>query len=425
MRLARRRRTVGEAAEVLRLLRYLLTAVRMALLVVVRWPLRTGLTAFGILVGVAAVTTTVALGDGARQKVSSQIENLGSNAILVESRETAKSGAKGELTSSLSEADAKAISAEVSGVAFVAPLLVSREQMMFEGANTSVEIIGTNADFFPVRSWKPAAGEIWSEQAEKTGERVCLIGQTVREQLFGTSDPVGRIVRLGRYPFRVIGLMTPKGQDPFGRDEDARVMMPISTARSRLRSTRFDEVDVILVSAKSAEASDGVRRGIRALLRERHGLAEGVHNDFRIRTQEEFQEAQERIVGVLNMLLVSIALVSLVVGGVGIMNIMLVSVSERTREIGIRLAIGARERDVLIQFMVESVVLSMLGGVAGALIAAVAVRVLANMLELPMVLSVPTLLVALGVSMGIGVVFGFLPARRAARMDPIDALRAD
>lgn len=406
--------------------RYLQTTVRMALLLVVRWPLRTSLTAFGILVGVAAVTITVALGDGARRKVSSQIESLGANVLMIESREVSKSGAKADVpVSTLSERDVVALKAQLSDLNYASPLLVSREQMLYGGANTSVEIVGTTLDFFPIRTWKVADGGLWDEQAEKVGERVCIIGQTVKQDLFGDAPAVGQVVRLGRYPFRVIGVLEAKGQDPFGRDEDARVIMPISSARARLRPTMFDEVDVILLSATSKEASARVSSAATALLRERHQLLEGMDNDFRVRSQQEFQAVQEKIIGVLNLLLVSIAFVSLAVGGVGIMNIMLVSVSERTKEIGIRLAIGARERDVLLQFLVEAVVLSLLGGGLGALVAVIAITLLAGPLDLPLRVSLPGLFLALGTSTVIGIVFGFFPARRAARMDPIDALRAE
>jgi putative ABC transport system permease protein len=398
----------------------------MALLVVVRWPLRTSLTAFGILVGVAAVTVTVALGDGARRKVSAQIESLGANVLMIESREVSKSGAKAAApASSLSERDVEAIKQQVSELQHATPLLVSREQMLYGSANTSVEIVGTTLDFFPVRKWKTSDGATWDEQAQRVGERVCVIGQTVKNDLFGTAPAVGQVVRLGRYPFRVIGVLEPKGQDPFGRDEDARVIMPIASARARLRPTAFDEVDVILLSATSKAASERVSTAAKALLRERHQLIEGMEDDFRIRSQQEFQAVQEKIISVLNTLLISIALVSLAVGGVGIMNIMLVSVSERTKEIGIRLAIGARERDILLQFLVEAVVLSLLGGGLGTLVALVAIFLLAAPLDLPLAVSVPGLLVALGTSTLIGVVFGFFPAQRAARMDPIDALRTE
>jgi putative ABC transport system permease protein len=406
--------------------RFVATSLAMALQALWRWPLRAALTSFGILVGVFAVTVTVALGEGARSKVSLQVDSLGSNLLLVQPERGEQSGAKSDQTMpKLTEADATAIKTEASGARYVAPILSSRDQVIGPVANTSVEIVGTNRDVLPVRAWGLQSGHMWSREAETTGERVCLIGQTVKDEVFGDQDPVGQIVRIGRHPFRVIGLLRVKGQDPFGRDEDARVLMPLKTARAKLRPTLFQRVDAILVSAESEESTESTQRAVEALLRERHGLAEGAESDFRVHTQQEFREAQSRIMRVLNVLLVSIAIVSLLVGGIGIMNIMLVSVSERTREIGIRLSVGARARDIMLQFLVESCVLSGLGGAMGAVAALVAVEFLARALSLPMAVSLPVLSVALVVSTAIGVVFGFFPARRAARLDPIVALSQD
>ncbi len=418
------RRGVGRGAAAAPL--YLFNTLRMAFGVLARWPLRAALTAFGILIGVAAVTVTVALGEGTRRKVSAQVDKLGSNALVIQATTRARSGAvSSNDLALLSESDADAIRAHGEGVAHVAPMLVSREQLVFAAGNVNGEIVGTTLDFFPIREWKTARGGVWDRQAENTGARVCVIGQTLSDELFGDEDPVGRVVRIGRHPFRIIGLMEPKGQDTFGRDEDARVLMPIKAARSKLRPAQFGQVDSLLISSDSAENSNRAKRSATSILRQRHGLAERVENDFRVRSQAEFREVQGRILGVLNVLLVSIALVSLVVGGVGIMNIMLVSVSERTREIGIRMAIGARERDILIQFLVEASVLSLCGGASGAAIAAIIIELLAGALDIPMTISIPALSTALAVSMGIGVVFGFLPARRAAALDPIEALRSE
>lgn len=407
-------------------LRYLVNTLRMALGAIARWPLRAALTALGILIGVAAVTVTVALGQGTRQKVSEQVEKLGSNALMIQASSRAQSGAiTDDSLALLTEADAEAIAREVRGARHVAPLLMSREQLVYQDRNVSGEVVGTTRDFFAVRQWSTTTGSLWDETAENTGARVCVLGQTLSDELFGSGDPVGRIIRIGRHPFRVIGLMAPKGQDAFGRDEDARVLMPIRTARSKLRPAQFGQVDSIIVSAVDEASSERVSKAATLLLRQRHGLAEGVESDFRIRSQAEFRAIQGRVMGVLSALLVSVAAVSLVVGGVGIMNIMLVSVSERTKEIGIRLAVGARERDIMIQFLVEALVLSLLGGALGAASAAACISVLSSVLELPMTISIPALSAGLIISMGIGVVFGFLPAKRAAALDPIDALRGD
>jgi putative ABC transport system permease protein len=400
--------------------------VLMALGALARWPLRAGLTTFGILVGVAAVTVTVALGEGTRAKVGAQVDKLGSNALSIQAENEARSGAvSSEQLALLNEADGEAIAREVSSVTAVAPLLLSTEQLVHGGLNINAEVMGTRLPFFDVRQWTTRSGTLWDEQQEKMGARVCVIGQTIADEVFGELDPVGRVLRVGRHPFRVLGVMAAKGQDSFGRDEDARIWVPIAAARSKLRPASFGQVDSLVVSAASSEQSARASTAITSLLRQRHHLLDGMDNDFRIRSQDEFRQVQDRVLGILSMLLVSVALVSLVVGGIGIMNIMLVSVTERTKEIGIRLAIGARSRDILVQFLVEASVLSALGGLFGAIAAGVGVHFLAIALEVPMAISPPALLTALGVSVGIGVAFGLWPARRAAALDPIEALRGE
>jgi putative ABC transport system permease protein len=397
---------------------YFVNTLLMAVDALLRWPLRAALTALGILIGVAAVVITVALGEGTRARVASQISNLGSNALVVQAERRPRSGViTDETIAALTEEDGEAITREVDAVEHVAPMLESREQAIYFDANLNVELVGTTLEFFAIRAW--------SRSSENTGERVCVIGQTVAEELFGNADPVGSVLRLGAYPFRVVGLLEAKGQDSFGRDEDSRVIVPIKAMRGRLKPMPHGWVDSLFLSAKSEALSDPARKASERLLRQRHGLIEEMENDFRIRSQAEFRAVQDRVFDVLNLLLVSIAVVSLIVGGVGIMNIMLVSISERTKEIGIRLAVGARERDILWQFLVEAALLSMIGGGLGTAVAVVSVELLAHSLALPMTVSLPALWAALAVSSLIGVTFGFLPARRAARLDPIDALRAE
>ncbi|HEX2731414.1 MAG TPA: ABC transporter permease [Polyangiaceae bacterium] len=407
-------------------LRFLTSTILMALSALGRWPLRALLTTFGILVGVASVTITVALGEGARAKVGAQVDKLGSNALSVEALPQNRTGAAaGGQLAILSEADGIAIKRDEASVSEVAPVLSSTEQLVFGGNNLNAEVMGTSLAFFRVRSWQTASGAVWDEAQQSIGARVCVIGKTIVDELFGDTDPVGRILRVGRHPFLIIGVMQSKGQDTFGRDEDARIWVPILAARAKLRPQGFGQVDSLVVSAVSAEASERASKAVTALLRQRHHLVDGMDDDFRIRSQGEFRQVQDRIFGVLSMLLVSVALVSLVVGGIGIMNIMLVSVSERTKEIGIRLAIGARARDILVQFLVEASVLSVLGGAAGAVAAALGVGALGNAIDVPMAVSAPALFAALLVSVLTGVGFGLWPARRAARLDPIDALRGE
>ncbi len=397
------------------------TAVALALGAVRKNPLRSVLTAFGILIGVAAVAIVVALGEGATQAVSGRIDSLGQNALIVMPEETAKSGVRDEVMPMLSEADAAAL-AEAPSIARTAPLISGFAQVAWRDMNAATQVVGTTRDFFRIRVWDASDGELWPTTSEALGEKVCVIGESVKESLFGSEDAVGQLIRIGKNPFRVLGVLAKKGQGPFGGDQDDVVVMPVATMRARLSPTRPGQVHRILVSAATQERSDAAKRQATYILRQRHHLAEGAENDFDIRSQDDFRKMQDAILGVLGVLLLSIAAISLLVGGIGVMNIMLVSVAERTREIGIRMAIGAREGDILLQFLIEAVVLTLVGGLAGAAVAALAVHALAGWLEWNMGLSPRALVAALVVSTAVGLVFGFLPARRAARLDPIQAL---
>jgi putative ABC transport system permease protein len=405
------------------MLRILLTAIPLALRSIVEWPLRAALTAFGILIGVAAVVVTVALGEGTEVAVRQKLESLGQNTLSVFPQQVTASGvARDGYQPRLTESDGAAVRREAPNVLRVAPLLASRGDASFGGFTLQADLIGTSRDFTQIRNWPLGSGELWSERTENTGGRECLIGVGVARELFGDDDPIGRVLRLGQHPFRVLGVLAEKGPGPFGQEQDNIVIMPVAAKRAKLQPTSPGRVDQLLVQAPSAAAVDLARREVTALLRQRHGLAEGAEDDFTIRSDDGFRETQDRIVGVLRLLLTSIAAISLLVGGIGIMNIMLVSVSERTRDIGVRMAIGATRWDILIQFLTESVLLSLIGGTLGAALSVAAVAGLASALSLPMQPSLEALGVALGVSSAIGVGFGIVPSWRAASLDPIVAL---
>jgi putative ABC transport system permease protein len=301
-------------------------------------------------------------------------------------------------------------------------LLTSRADVAFGGFKLSSEVIGTSPSFLNIRAWPVRAGEMWSEQAEKTASRVCVIGLDVAAELFGDADPVGRVVRIGRHPFRVLGVLAEKGPGAFGQDQDNVVLMPIATQRSKLQPTSPGRVNQLLIKARHAGSIDSARREATAILRQRHGLWEGADDDFSIRSQEAFRETQDGVVAVLRLLLTSVAAISLLVGGIGIMNIMLVSVTERTRDIGIRMAIGASRWDILAQFLTESILLSLIGGALGAALSVAGTLAIGQALALPMQPSANALWLALGVSTGIGAIFGLIPSWRAASLDPITAL---
>jgi putative ABC transport system permease protein len=401
------------------------TGVRLALRAILRSPLRASLTILGILIGVSAVVTVTALGAGARDQVSDQIQNMGSNVIMIAPQSAAASGAKGALGSGarLTVDDGKVIAREAVSVSAVAPALRARAQVVAGEKNWSTSVIGSTRDFFPVRKWTVERGAEWDEHDEAAKSKVCVLGTTVAEKLFGDEDPIGRSVRLGPYSFRVLGVLESKGEAPFGGDQDDMVLMPIGSMRGRVLRTAPGFAGVLLASASSAETTDRAVVQIERILRQRHRIEEGAEPDFWIRTQQQFQAMQTAIYGLLTVLLVCIAAVSLVVGGIGVMNIMLVSVTERTREIGIRMAIGARAGDIMSQFLVEALVLAMIGGVAGAAAGIGAIQLLGGTLGWPMKLDPLALGIAVATSAATGIAFGFFPARRAAGLDPIVALR--
>jgi len=386
---------------------------------------RAALTVLGILIGIAAVVIVSALGTGVQQRVKSQIESLGSNVIFVFPQSNQRSGARGARGGGgrLTENDGRAIVREATSVSTVVPFLQAQAQVVALEKNVMTNVVASTRRYLEVRGFSVASGANFTEADERLKAKVCLLGATTKENLFGDADAVGQIVRIGRYPFRVLGVLARKGQLPSGEDQDDRIVMPAPTFRSRIVPTAPGRVHTLLVSASDPLTVGRASAQIDAILRQRHHIAPEDEPDFGIHTQAEFLKTQEQIFGTLRALLLGIALVALGVGGIGVMNIMLVSVTERTREIGIRMAIGARERDVRMQFLVEAVTLCLFAGILGTLVAFGAIVALARMLGWSMLLLPQALLLALGVSVGTGIVFGFWPAHRASRLDPIEALR--
>ncbi len=404
-------------------MRTLFGAMRLALRAIARAKLRAALTVLGILIGVAAVVVVVALGTGVRQRVLGEISSLGANLIYVFPQPTQSSGVRRKDTGRLTEADGQAMLKEATSVVGVAPFSSASMQVVAGDRNAPTQVMGVTRPYWEVRAFTFANGQTWTDTDELLKAKVCVIGDTVRENLFGSSEPIGQYVRIGRYPYRVIGVLAKKGQSPFGEDQDDRLLMPIGSFRARVMPSSPGRVQMLMATASDERTVDRAVAQIEDILRQRHQIDPDDEPDFVIRTQAEFRRSQEAIFDALTALLASIAAVSLLVGGIGVMNIMLVSVTERTREIGIRMAIGAAERDILVQFLIEAVTLSLMGGVVGLGVGIGLIKLLADALEWSMELPLGAVVVAFGTSAAIGVVFGFLPARRAARMDPITALR--
>jgi putative ABC transport system permease protein len=403
----------------------LLGAIRLALSAIVRNKLRAALTVLGIFIGVTAVVMVTALAGGATQSVGSQIDSFASNALFINPESVQQSGARAKTAIRLTELDGRAILREAVSVQYVAPFLSTQTQVVYGDKNVATLAVGTTTQYFPIRRYTIDKGELWTEADETLKTKVCVIGATVSEKLFGSADPIGRIIRIGRAPYRVIGLLTPKGNSPFGEDQDDRLVMPVGSYRARIAKSLPGRVDMLMASATSEQTTSRAQEQITSILRQRHHVAEGKDPDFSVNTQADIRAAQQGISAVLSGLLLAVAAVSLVVGGIGVMNIMLVSVAERTREIGIRMSIGARERDILVQFLVEAVVLSLMGGVLGIVVGGGLTLGLGRVLGWNTTPTAEAVGIAAATSALIGVVFGFLPARRAASLDPIEALRTE
>jgi putative ABC transport system permease protein len=402
--------------------------LRLALRALATNKLRSALTMLGIIIGVSAVIVMIAVGAGAQARVEEQIRALGSNLLLIMSGARTQGGVRLPQGSSqtLSEDDALAINQEIPE-ALAAPALRGGAQVVAGNANWSTQIYGTTPEYLQVREWPLAAGRVFSAAEMSSAGKVCLLGATVVRELFGGADPIDQVIRIKRVPFTVIGVLEAKGQSLMGSDQDDIIVVPIGAARSRLLGapTQARQRAVSTIWVKVAEGYDtrAAEAQVRALLRQRHRLQAGADDDFSLRNLAEVMAAQEASSRVLALLLAAVASVSLLVGGIGIMNIMLVSVTERTREIGLRMAVGARTRDILGQFLVEAATLSLIGGLVGVALGAAASLAIGNLLGWRVHLSPQAIGLAVAFALAIGVFFGFYPARKAGRLNPVEALR--
>jgi putative ABC transport system permease protein len=388
--------------------------------------MRSFLTMLGIIIGIAAVIAMMAVGSGASYVISQQIASIGSNIILVIPGSTTsgglRTGSGGAQT--LTSDDVKAIMNECPSVEYAAGTVRTSGQIVSGNMNWSSVIMGGTPELFEIREWPVVSGRPISQQDEDGAVKVCLLGQTVSDNLFGSADPVGNIIRIKKIPFTVIGVLERKGQSPQGQDQDDSVFVPLRTAqRNLVRSQRMGIVGAIIVKAKSEELIGKAESEIQSLLNQRHRITNSKEPDFSTRNLSEILAVAEQSAKAMSLLLGAVASISLIVGGIGIMNIMLVSVTERTREIGIRMAIGARKNDILLQFITEAVLLTLLGGLLGIALGAIGATIVSNILSWPTLISLQSITLAVFFSGAIGIFFGFYPAKKAAGLNPIDALR--
>lgn len=385
---------------------------------------RSALTALGIIVGVGCVIVMVGIGEGSRAEIQSQISSLGTNFLMIYPGVATQGGARiftGQST--LTEEDGVAVREECPSVAYVSPMSRTAAQVVAGDLNWGTSIQGVGTEYPCVRAWNVARGTFFGDAEARSAARVCVLGATVADALFPNEDPVNRNVRIKGVPFRVIGVLEPKGGSIGGQDQDDTVLAPYTTVMRMLKGAT--KIDFLLASAVDPSAVGQAEAEIDALLRQRHRIRPGQDADFLIRSQEEISRMAGQTSGTLSLLLGSVAAISLVVGGIGIANIMLVSVTERMHEIGLRLAIGARRRDILAQFLLEAVTLSLAGGVTGVLAGVAASRILAARAGWPVTVSAAGVAVAFGFAAGVGIVFGFFPAWKASRLRPIEALRSE
>lgn len=387
--------------------------------------LRTFLTMLGMMIGVGAVILMSAIGEGSKQSINSSIAAMGSNLFIVLSGSTTSGGARSGpgSTPTLTTSDASAIG-ELGGVAAVAPSVRGNAQLVYASNNWSTRVEASTAGFFDVREWGVEKGYIFSESDVRGATRVVVLGQTVAKNLFADEDPVGKTIRIKQSPYIVMGVLSKKGQSMMGDDQDDIVVIPLTTGQRKLFGSQFkDSVRMIMVKAESEDAMPKAEKSMNELLRERHRIREGADDDFTVKNFSAILAASAEATEVMSMLLGAIASISLLVGGIGIMNIMLVSVTERTREIGIRIAIGARESDILTQFLLEAVMISLIGCVIGVFIGVGGAFLAKEFFGSAIAITESSIIIAFVVAAGVGIFFGFYPARKAAKLEPIEALR--
>ena len=390
--------------------------------------LRSVLTALGIIIGVAAVIIMIAVGAGAQSQVDNLIKSLGSNLVLVLPGTTTSGGARGARGSrpTLTEDDAIAIQNEIDTAQVAAPVVRGSGQLIYGNQNWSTVIYGVTPEFKEAKEWKMKDGRWFSRDEVRSAAKVALVGKTIIENVFEGVDPVGEIIRLKRIPFTIIGTLAPKGETPMGTDQDDTVIVPLSTAKKRLlggRRLSGKLVRTIWVKSYTAEGVDVSVRAMTELLRQRHRIQPGQPDDFYVRNLSQILQARADSSRVMTLLLAAVASVSLIVGGIGIMNIMLVSVTERTREIGLRMAVGAKGIDILLQFLIEAVTLSLIGGIIGVILGLMGSIGIAEIGGWPAIIQIESVFLAFGFAATVGIFFGFYPAKKAAMLDPIEALR--
>ncbi|MBP7633821.1 ABC transporter permease [Candidatus Ozemobacteraceae bacterium] len=397
--------------------------VRLALISIARNKMRSFLTALGIIIGVGSVVTMVGVGQGAYASVQNEISKMGTSLIMIMPGSSSSGGARmgmGTMTT-LTEADADALAVDCPSLSMVSAVVRTSGPMVYANQNWSTQVMGVGIDYLDIRASKVTTGRYFTDQEVRNGAKVCVLGKVVADNLFGSITPIGRTIRIKKMPFEVVGVLEERGQSGPGQDQDDVALAPLETVKRRMMG--ISHINMIMASAVSDDAVVEAKEEISNVLRRRHRLTDNQDDDFQIRTQADIAAMAGSTLGIITLLLGAIASVSLVVGGIGIMNIMLVSVTERTREIGIRMAIGARARDILTQFLVESVTLSCVGGLMGILLGMGLTNIISRFTEWQVYVSIPAMIIAVTFSAAVGIFFGLYPAWKASQLDPIEALR--